>query len=125
MHLCTCLVIVVATSAASSTLVPACNATGPGPTPPITPAMLDAGGDAHGRRDAATDGLPAVFFTCNVDSDCVAVPKNSCCENGFMDAVNRVSAEAYKASFTCPTKQVCPLFRIVDTRVARCGPHTH
>ena len=115
----------VATSAASSSFVFACNATGPGPTPPITSAMLDAGGDAHEMADAATDGQTGVFFTCNVDSDCVAVPKNSCCDNGFTEAVNRASADAYKASFTCTAKQVCPMFRIVDSRVAHCAPDTH
>jgi hypothetical protein len=124
MQLRTCLVIVVATSAASSSLVLACNATGPGPTPPITSAMLDAGADAK-PGDAAADGQTGAFFRCTFDSDCVAVAKNSCCDNGFMEAVNQASVSAYKASFTCATKQVCAMFRVVDDRVPHCARDTH
>jgi hypothetical protein len=118
------LILVVATGAAPSSLVVACNATGPGPTPPITSAMLDSGADAK-PGDAATDGQTGAFFTCTFNSDCVAVSKNSCCDNGFMEAVNQASVDAYKASFTCTTKQVCPMFRIVDNRMPHCTPDTH
>jgi hypothetical protein len=126
MYLRSLLVIVTAASAASSAVVLACHATGPGPTPPITSGMLDAGGDAKSDvGDAETDGQTGVFFICTFDSDCVPVPKNSCCDNGFMEAVNTGSVDAYKASFTCPTKQVCPMFRVVDSRIAHCTPDTH
>jgi hypothetical protein len=86
--------------------------------------MLDAGAGAK-PGDAATDGQTGAIFTCTYDSDCVAVPKSGCCDNGFMEAVNQASVEAYKVSFTCATKQVCPLFRIVDNRAPHCTRDTH
>jgi hypothetical protein len=119
--------VVVALSAVAPTLtlIAACNATGLGPKPPITSAMLDAGPDGSGGASAPDAESTAIFFACATDSDCVPVPKNSCCDDGFMEAVNPKYADAYKASFTCSTKKVCPLFRINDTRKARCAPDTH
>jgi hypothetical protein len=108
-----------------SVVLIACNAIGPRPTPPITSAQLDADGDVGDVPDIETGLQTRVFFTCEVDTDCVPVAKNTCCEDGFKEAVNRASVDAYKASFTCPTNQPCATFRVVDTRVAHCARDTH
>jgi hypothetical protein len=118
------LVIVSTATAAMGTSSLACNATGRGPTPPLTSAPLDAG--AHGAPgDAASDAQTGAFFGCTFDSDCVVVAKNSCCDDGFKEAVNQAFVAAYKASFTCTTKQTCPTFPVIDARVPHCARDTH
>lgn len=121
------LVALVAGIVLGASLLPvlACNAVGLGPTPPITSAMLDAGAAANDVADGAADAQTGAFFACTFDSDCVTVRKNGCCDNGYLDAVNAASVDAYKASFRCTTKQVCPMFHVVDTRVVHCTRDTH
>ncbi|MGA7120017.1 MAG: hypothetical protein WBY94_07970 [Polyangiaceae bacterium] len=125
------LVIVSAASATWTSLL-ACNATGPGPTAPLTSALLDAGaqgatsdGAQGATSDAASDAQTGAFFRCTFDSDCVAVAKNSCCDDGFKEAVNQAFVAEYKASFTCTMKQTCPTFSVVDARVPHCARDTH
>jgi hypothetical protein len=74
---------------------------------------------------AASDGGPD-FYSCAVDSDCVAVPKATCCPNGFLEAVNKQSVDAYKGSAVCEKRRrICPQFRVMDRRVALCGNESH
>jgi hypothetical protein len=61
------------------------------------------------------------FFSCQRDGDCVAVPKAGCCHNGYLEAVNATQVDAYNAANACPNPHpICPLFLILDKRVARC-----
>jgi len=122
----------------SSPFASACSQTTSTAVPPITTVTLDGGSDAAGPVAAAVD-LPDAgdettgdaaatgdFFACAADSDCTAVPKNSCCNNGFREAVNKQQAGAYKASFSCqPRKRICPMFRIRDTRTPHCNADSH
>jgi len=112
----------------------------PAPPPPVTTVVVDAGAApapaplpvavADGSPPAAaapvapaTPATPAPgdFFSCKADAECVAVPRNGCCHNGYHDAVNKQAVDAYKASFTCEKKRpICPQFMIKETKVARC-----
>jgi hypothetical protein len=70
--------------------------------------------------------IPPDFTACKVDADCVVVPRNSCCNNGFREAISGAKVDAYKASFVCPTPGgPCPMFRIRDNRTAACGATSH
>ena len=60
------------------------------------------------------------FFSCKVDSDCVAVAEAACCHNGRNAAVNKHMTDEYAASVTCSGNEICPLFLILDKRVAQC-----
>jgi hypothetical protein len=97
-----------------------------------------ATGDASAPGDAAASGTSpaaasleadagpaAAFQACKVDSDCVAVPRVGCCHNGWKEAVNVAQQDAYAASFTCPRREMCPMFIIRDQRVPRCDPAAH
>jgi hypothetical protein len=109
----------------------------PAPPPPVTTVVMDAGaapapaplpvavaeGTPPAAEAKATPATPAAgdYFSCKADADCVAVPKNGCCHNGYHEAVNKQSVDAYKASFTCEKKRpICPQFMIKETKVARC-----
>jgi hypothetical protein len=78
---------------------------------------------------AATDvpdaGATAAFQACQADSDCVAVPRVGCCNNGWKEAVNASQKDAYAASFTCAKRRPCPMYIIRDMRVPKCDPGTH
>ena len=65
---------------------------------------------------------PALIFACTADSDCTAVPKNRCCPDGALEAVNAQQVDAYRKSWNqmCPPA-ACPTPRKQDTRVAECG----
>ena len=85
--------------------------------------------------DEATDpqGAPAAesqdeelrlasYNSCNADSDCVATPKPACCPNGINVAVNKTKVASFDAANACKTPpQACPMFVILDTRVAECN----
>jgi hypothetical protein len=72
------------------------------------------------------DGKGADFFACNVDSDCVAVPRAGCCNNGYKEAVNKSEVAAYDAANACANPHpICPLYVINDTRVAECNFQSH
>src|SRR3954464_7225699 len=64
----------------------------------------------------------SVILGCAVDSDCVAVPRGGCCDNGFKEAVNKHHTRAYANSTKCTLNPhpFCPLFLVHDTRVAQC-----
>jgi len=63
----------------------------------------------------------ADYLSCSADSDCVAVDRAGCCHNGYKDAVNASQLEAYRAANACQdAHHMCPMFMIVDKRVARC-----
>lgn len=127
---------------ASIALIAACKEGGPPASGPVTTtANLGVdGGEAGAALDAApipaapgaptapataSDAAPADFYACAADTDCVAVPKVGCCNNGYKEAVNKSSADAYKASFTCPTpNQICPHYMINDQRVPECNKTT-
>ena len=57
---------------------------------------------------------------CNVDADCVAVPRGGCCSNGHMEAVNKHHIQAYKNATKCTMHVMCPMYLVHDTRVAEC-----
>jgi hypothetical protein len=101
----------------------------------ITPLTVTLAGDG-GATDTAAVGVAASdapaspdggpdFYSCGVDSDCIAVPKASCCPNGFLEAVNKQSPDAYHASFACGKHRLCPQFRVMDRRQALCSNESH
>lgn len=91
--------------------------TGASPTP--TPVTAGSGAGAGG--DGGVD-----FYACAADSDCTAVAKVGCCQNGFLEGVNKKFADAYRASFVCEKKRpICPMYRIVDKRQPICGTTSH
>jgi hypothetical protein len=93
---------------------------------------VGGGDDAPSPADAGQTALPppapgaASFLRCAVDTDCVAVRRNGCCNNGYKEAVNASSIAAYQASFACPdTHPICPMFRIRDARTPACNTDRH
>jgi hypothetical protein len=61
------------------------------------------------------------YLSCSADTDCVAVDRAGCCHNGYKDAVNTKQIEQYRAANACNEEhRPCPMFRILDKRVARC-----
>lgn len=61
------------------------------------------------------------YLACSTDTDCVAVDRAGCCHNGYKDAVNTKQIEQYRAANACNEEhRPCPMFRILDKRVARC-----
>ena len=67
---------------------------------------------------AANTATPA-YLSCTADTECVAVERAGCCHNGYKDAVNASQVEQYRAAQACPEgHHPCPLFRILDKRVA-------
>lgn len=75
---------------------------------------------------SADAGLPEgtvtpEYLSCSADTDCVAVERAGCCHNGYQDAVNAHQVEQYRSANACrDPHHMCPMFRIVDKRVARC-----
>jgi hypothetical protein len=93
--------------------VTAVASTDPPPTP-VAPATATPG-------DSGAD-----FYSCTVDSDCIAVPRVGCCPTGHKEAVNKQSADTYKNSFVCEkTRRICPMYRILDRRQPVCGTTSH
>jgi hypothetical protein len=109
--------------------------------PPAVPGAPDAGTTPDGSGPPESVVPPVVppasaptvaaapapaFLACTADADCVAVPRNGCCHNGFQEAVNASSVAAYQASFVCPEQHpICPMFRIRDDRVPVCNATSH
>ena len=83
----------------------------------VTTAPVTGVGAAGGNGDSALD--PAIF-ACHADADCTAVRKNGCCNHGELEAVAASQVDAYKASFSCRAKVMCPQFLRRDLRVAAC-----
>jgi hypothetical protein len=89
---------------------------------PVPPAITSEAGASI----APAPLLAPELLACAADADCVAVPRNGCCNNGHKEAVNASHVDAYKASFTCPEpRPICPMFRIRDDRTPVCSPGTH
>ena len=66
------------------------------------------------------------YLSCNVDSDCVAVPQAGCCSNGSKAAVNKGKIDSYRAANVCKIKNVmCPQVIIDDRRAAQCNRTSH
>ena len=81
---------------------------------------------ASAKEDSARRAKHPELYTCDTDSDCVAVEKASCCPNGFLVAVNKEQVKAYDTTYACTSPpQVCPLFVVHDTRVAQCDNTKH
>jgi hypothetical protein len=110
-----------------------------GAPPPTAPTTVTLAGDAGvgliavlaatpdpGDASASNDGGPD-YYSCAVDSDCVAVPKAQCCPNGFREAVNKQSVDAYRGSVACgnPRRRICPQYRVFDRRTPICGNESH
>jgi hypothetical protein len=70
-----------------------------------------------------TEG-PGGFNSCMTDSDCVAVPRVGCCNNGYKEAVNQNEVDAYEMSFTGTCNMACPFYVIDDTRQPECNVAT-
>jgi hypothetical protein len=68
----------------------------------------------------------AGVFSCQSDSDCVAVPRAGCCHNGYVDAVNVHQVERYTALRACTdATALCPTIQVHDSRVAVCARAVH
>jgi hypothetical protein len=97
--------------------------------PPDAGASSSVAAAAAAPTPAAASSVPAsdgdsaldpALFACHADADCAAVRKNGCCNHGELEAVAASQVAAYKASFTCRTKVMCPQFLRRDLRVAAC-----
>lgn len=68
----------------------------------------------------------ADYLTCNADTDCVAVPREGCCRNGYKDAVNKNKIDLYRAANRCKqTNPMCTQMIVEDRRVAQCNAVSH
>lgn len=117
------------TSAAATESAPVASSPLPTPTVGVSapgPATSqDAAASETGSADAA--GLPAQYRTCRADADCLAVPVVACCPHGYLTAVNPSQKDAYERDYACTKtpRPMCPMFRVRDTRVARCDTSVH
>jgi hypothetical protein len=112
--------IAVVLDGGTTTATAGAAASDPPPAAPTPATPASAATAALSPVDAAPD-----FYSCGVDSDCVAVPKANCCPTGSLEAVNKQSVDAYRSSLVCEKKhRMCPQFRVLDRRVARCDAST-
>jgi hypothetical protein len=108
-------------SAASGPVAPSASAA---QAASASPGAGDGAQAPGGAPDA--DGGVAAFQACQSDSDCIAVPRNGCCHNGWKEAVNVAQQDAYRNSFTCPQAHpICPMYIVRDARIARCDVGAH
>jgi hypothetical protein len=79
--------------------------------------------DFHHRRATLTVTLDGEgIFTCASDHDCVAVARAECCPTGLKAAINASAEARYYATYACGDHpNVCPIYLIVDRRVAECN----
>lgn len=86
---------------------------------PACTAAIDS--SEEGTREDQI-GATKDFVSCNVDRECVAVPRVQCCPNGILEAVNASKVDAYKQANVCKNMPIlCPQHIILDTRVAQCN----
>jgi hypothetical protein len=106
---------------------PPVSAPAPPPAPSAPPVASDETAIGPGAADDnAADAGNAQYRGCKQDSDCVAVPRVGCCNNGWLEAVSATQKDAYAKSFVCPTPHpMCPMFIVHDTRTPKCDPGTH
>ena len=123
-------------SCCCTALLSASRACNDGTPPPATPPTIAVTLEAGAATNATGGGVAAVaasnppasamppaasagdagadFYSVGVDSDCVAVPKATCCPNGSLEAVNKQSVEAYRSSLVCERRhRICPQFRVI------------
>jgi hypothetical protein len=96
--------------------------------PTVDSSTAATSGDARVPSAAlgSDAGAPAEFRACNVDADCVAVPRVGCCHNGWKEAVAASRRDAYAASFVCPEAHpICAMFIVRDARATQCDAATH
>jgi len=87
------------------------------------PAASEAAQPAPG--DGST-GVGAQFRACTADTDCIAVPRASCCDNGWKEAVAASQKDAYAQANACTRRRpICPMYRVRDRRVPYCDPQAH
>ena len=89
--------------------------------------MRPVASDPLAADAAAATGVDARYRACRADADCVAVPRAACCDNGWKEAVAASRADAYARDYACKQtpRPFCPLYKVRDTRVARCGATDH
>lgn len=87
------------------------------------PAAFTVVVQKEGDKPAEAAGAPATdYLACKVDSDCIAVAKAGCCNNGYKAAVNKDRVDAYRAANACKTEHpICAQFIVDDHRVAHCN----
>ncbi len=77
------------------------------------------------RPSTSSDSPTPDYLVCSENSDCIAVERAGCCHNGFKDAVNASKVDEYRAANVCKKSGPCPMFRILDKRVAVCNTVKH
>ena len=99
----------------------------PPPAVSAPPAASDETAIGPGPADDnGADAGNAQYRGCKQDSDCVAVPRVGCCNNGWLEAVSTTQKDAYSKSFVCPTPHpMCPMYIVHDTRTPKCDAGTH
>ncbi len=76
----------------------------------------------EGASSAADQDLKKSIQACSADDDCVAVPKGGCCDNGWLEAVNKHHVKQYENATKCTAnpRPMCPMYLVHDTRVPAC-----
>lgn len=81
---------------------------------------------ASAKEDSECRAQHPEFYTCQTDSDCVAVEKAGCCPNGYLVSVNKDQVDAYDTTYACTEDApLCPQFVVNDQRVAQCDFTSH
>jgi len=87
--------------------------------PPLSQQPSPHGPPPHG-------GLTPDITGCTRNTDCVAVPRGGCCNNGWLEAVNAQKVEAYRQASRCIARNVmCTHLMVNDQRVPHCSTTTH
>lgn len=77
---------------------------------------------ADAKKAALATPPDSELTSCEIDDDCVAVPRAGCCDNGWKEAVNADQVDAYYAANPCEDPHpICPLYYVDDTRVPICS----
>jgi hypothetical protein len=78
------------------------------------------------KTGAGPEAADTGYLSCTVDSECLAVPREGCCHNGYKDAVNKDRIPEYRQANACKMKNpMCPQFIVDDKRVALCNASSH
>jgi hypothetical protein len=89
------------------------------PAPAASVAAEPAPGDASA-------GVGTQFRACKSDTDCVAVPRAGCCDNGWKEAVAASQKDAYAQANACTRQRpICPMYKVRDRRVPYCDLQPH
>ncbi len=88
--------------------------------PSADPTVTDENSETAGDEEAMKK---AGMYSCKNDNDCVAVDEGGCCQHGKLVAVNKHYTKAYEKAHGCNVnpRPMCPLYLILDTRVAQCN----